>query len=79
MTFNEHGNAMLARIAELRISANSAPDGSAAIADLDLARTHLEDALTRFNSACYRIAGTWGRADAERHTGLITPPAGYGG
>lgn len=33
--------------------------------DLALAHTALEDALTRHNSACYRIAGTWKRADPD--------------
>ena len=33
--------------------------------DVALAFTALEDALMRHNSACYRIAGTWKRADPE--------------
>lgn len=61
-TFNEHGKAMHALINEKKLEA---VDGGAA-RDLALANTHLEDALTRYNSACYRIAGTWKRADPER-------------
>jgi hypothetical protein len=34
--------------------------------DLALAFTALEDAATRYNSACYRFAGTWKRADPDR-------------
>jgi hypothetical protein len=34
--------------------------------DLSIAYTALEDAATRYNSACYRIAGTWKRADPDR-------------
>ena len=60
MTFNEHGNAMLARAKYLRESAT----GDAA-RDLSLSITHLEDALTRFNSALYRIQGMWVRRDPE--------------
>jgi hypothetical protein len=62
-TFNEHGNAMMVLIEEKAESA-SAFDGPAR-RDLALARTHLEDALTRYNSACYRINGTWKRADPD--------------
>jgi hypothetical protein len=34
--------------------------------DLSIAYTALEDAATRYNSACYRIADTWKRADPDR-------------
>lgn len=34
--------------------------------DLSIAHTALEDAATRYNSACYRLAGTWKRADPDR-------------
>lgn len=37
--------------------------------DLSLAITHLEDALTRYNSACYRIDGTWKRRDPDAAAG----------
>lgn len=37
--------------------------------DLALSITHLEDALTRYNSSRYRRKGTWGRADPD-----ATPP-----
>lgn len=36
--------------------------------DLSIAITHLEDALTRYNSARYRRAGTWQRAEPDRLT-----------
>ena len=36
--------------------------------DLALVRTHLEDALTRYNSACYRRLGIWQRADPDRRS-----------
>ena len=34
--------------------------------DCALVQTHLEDALTRYNSACYRLVGTWKRVDPDR-------------
>jgi hypothetical protein len=34
--------------------------------DLWLSRAALEDALTRYNSACYRRHGSWKRADPDR-------------
>jgi hypothetical protein len=61
LTFNELGAAMMERINTQLLNAT----GDTA-RDLALARTHLEDALTRFNSAQYRLAGTWKRADPER-------------
>lgn len=70
LTFNDHGKAMLDRVDEL-LEVAAAPvtaNGDARI-DLVEARRHLEDALTRFNGAVYRIAGRWDRADSERVVG----------
>lgn len=63
MTFNEHGLAMLQMASNRR---DEAYGQDAALRDLSIAITHLEDALTRYNSACYRMAGTWKRADPEK-------------
>lgn len=67
MTYNEHGNAMLAIAGDKRNSCDPQNDPAqmAAARDLSLAITHLEDALTRYNSACYRLAGTWNRRDPD--------------
>lgn len=66
-TYNEHGNAMLRRVAELFELGDVVLVGNEdAIRDLELARCHLEDALTRYNSARYRMNGTWGRQDSDR-------------
>lgn len=62
MTFNEHGAAMVSQIEALQGDVGRSDAGR----DLALSLTHLEDALTRFNSAQYRIAGTWKRADPEK-------------
>lgn len=59
---------MLARITEAQATARI-PVGVEAgdvLRDLALSRTHLEDALTRFNSAQYRLRGTWDRRDPEK-------------
>jgi hypothetical protein len=66
-TFNEHGNAMLRRIWHLLgddLDRGVMTEDS--IRDLELSREHLEDALTRYNSARYRMNGTWGRQDSDR-------------
>lgn len=34
--------------------------------DLELAQQHLQDALTRYNSAQYRLRGTWERRDPDK-------------
>lgn len=34
--------------------------------DLAIAKTHIEDAQTRYNSARYRMKGTWKRADPDK-------------
>jgi hypothetical protein len=62
MTFNDHGAAMQQRIEELL----DMPYDGDVKRDLALARTHLEDALTRFNSAQYRLLGIWNRRDPEK-------------
>lgn len=62
MTFNQHGQAML-DICETQIKSDETPGPVAR--ELALSRTHLEDALTRYNSAQYRKAGTWKRADPD--------------
>jgi hypothetical protein len=65
MTFNQHGNTMLDLIAQQKLLEG---DG-AVLRDLALAATHLEDALTRYNSAQYRRKGTWNRADPDFGSG----------
>lgn len=60
-TVNELGSEIHDRINALR----NKPYGGEVQRDLALARTHLEDALTRFNSAQYRIKGLWERRDPE--------------
>lgn len=37
--------------------------------DCSMAHTSLEDALMRYNSACYRINGTWKRMDPDSQRG----------
>ena len=64
LTFNELVALAGLRL-EFRSEAQPAVDADEA-RDLALVRTHLEDALTRYNSACYRRAGTWKRADPDR-------------
>ena len=61
-TVNELVNEAIKRADEFR--SNTADSGAAR--DYSLAITHLEDGLTRFNSAQYRLAGTWNRRDPER-------------
>lgn len=61
-TFNDLGNAML-DIAREKRSKTSDPDVGR---DLSLSITSLEDALTRYNSAAYRLRGTWGRQDPDK-------------
>lgn len=61
-TFNELGAEMQAILDERRAEAGQSEAGR----DLALAATHLEDALTRYNSARYRMMGTWKRADPDR-------------
>lgn len=60
-TFNELGAEMMARLEELL----GTGEPGTVKRELALSKTALEDALTRFNSACYRMAGTWKRADPE--------------
>jgi len=55
---------MLDAIAE-QIVADAYTAAPGAARDLALAKTHLEDALTRYNSAQYRAKGTWKRADPD--------------
>lgn len=71
-TFNEHGNAMLQQAHQLRrdvfdgkVASDAPANRDAAGRDLSIAITHLEDALTRYNSACYHLAGTWSRRDPD--------------
>lgn len=63
-TFNELGRQMQAILDLTRDEAGQSGAGR----DLALAATHLEDALTRYNSGRYRMLGTWKRADPDRHT-----------
>lgn len=69
MTFNEHGTAMQSILDEARTEcaslAATSLDHGAAARDLALSATHLEDALTRYNSARYRMKGIWKRADPD--------------
>lgn len=64
-TFNDFGASMMEILEE---QLGSGHDGSVA-RDLALSRTHLEDALTRYNSAQYRIRGTWKRLDPDKMEG----------
>lgn len=68
-TFNSLGNKMLGMIEDRRHLDLS----GAAKRDLALSATHLEDALMRYNSACYRVLGTWKRADPEANESDIFP------
>lgn len=67
LTFNQLGERMHAAIAFRRAEARLLPDERADLAgrDLALANTHLEDALTRYNSARYHALGTWQRRDPD--------------
>jgi hypothetical protein len=67
-TYNEHGNAMLTRIENVLESEELyiAKDWDDACIDLRQAKEHLKDALTRYNSATYRIRGTWNRVDPDK-------------
>lgn len=60
-TFNMLGNAMQEMAEQQR---NQASDGAVG-RDLSIAITHLEDAMTRYNSAQYRRKGVWKRADPD--------------
>lgn len=40
--------------------------------DCSVAHTALEDALMRYNSATYRLKGTWKRVDPDRHTHTVS-------
>lgn len=42
------------------------PYGGATAREFALAKTHLEDAITRFNKGVYRADGTYAITDAER-------------
>lgn len=64
-TYNEHGNTMLDQIGE-KVDVAKMQFNFMAIRDLELAQIHLEDALTRYNSAVYRINRTWQRADPDK-------------
>ena len=61
-TFNEHGAEMMNIIERQLDEVGRDLPGR----DLALARTHLEDALTRYNSAQYHRRGTWKRADPDK-------------
>ncbi len=63
-TFNDHGKAMLARLADM--TARPEAQDLEVFGDLEQAKLHLDDALTRYNSARYRMAGMWDRADSDR-------------
>ncbi len=62
MTYNEHGNEMI-KILDEAIEAEGRSDAAREFA---LARTALEDALTRYNSGRYRQLGVWKRVDPDR-------------
>lgn len=64
-TFNELLNHALKMATDQR---NSTPISDAA-RDLSIAITHIEDALTRYNSAQYRESGNWVRLDPDRFGG----------
>lgn len=61
-TFNQLLNEALGIAQARRVDAATTFD---AARDLSIAITAIEDALTRYNSACYRIAGTWKRVDPD--------------
>lgn len=67
-TFNDCANEMFVILADRAVQNGASPDNYQADAgrDLALAKTHLEDALTRYNSARYRMGGTWKRADPDK-------------
>jgi hypothetical protein len=62
LTFNEHGAEMMKELERQIDECGRSEAGR----DLALSRTHLEDALTRYNSAQYRKKGTWKRADPDK-------------
>lgn len=62
LTFNEIVGEAIDRAKALRESARGGDEGR----DLSIAITHLEDALTRYNSSRYRRFGMWKRADPDR-------------
>jgi len=68
LTYNQLGNAMLEKLEELTDSDEVMNHDDWYLIDRDLAvaRTALEDALTRYNSAQYRIRGTWERRDPDK-------------
>lgn len=61
MTFNELVNAALLIATDKREAASSGDEAR----DLSLSITHLEDAMTRYNSSRYRNQRTWKRADPD--------------
>lgn len=51
------------------------PSGGATTREFALAKTHLEDALVRFNKGVYRADGTYAVTDAERTRQRDAEPA----
>lgn len=64
-TFNQLGARMLELIDEAKTQLRDKIDAGMEARDLALSATHLEDALTRWNSSRYRRRGSWGRADPD--------------
>lgn len=64
LTFNELLALAGQRLESMQQAAQADADRDAG-RDTALAFTALEDALTRHNSARYRLAGTWKRADPD--------------
>lgn len=62
VTFNELGAQMLAILEEQIESDGRSESGR----DLNISKTHLEDSMTRYNSAQHRRAGTWKRDDPDK-------------
>lgn len=60
-TFNELVSQALAQAESRRAVAHTPEEAR----DLSIAITHLEDALTRYNSSRYRHRGTWKRVDPD--------------
>lgn len=72
ITVNDHVNDALERVVSLietERGPSPHPDNAAALEDLEAAKHYLNLGLTLFNSAVYRLNGTWKRADAERVVG----------
>lgn len=65
MTFNELLNLALEIANQRRAFAAGNAGKFEAGRDFSIAITAIEDALTRYNSGMYHLAGTWKRADPD--------------